>query len=382
MNFGEIDQLYKKSLKYRLQDAYDLEKEIVDRALTIDSAHGYFQARKKWHGLSIFEKYEQRQPLHLPRNSHTTPSRESLDQLVFVSAADSRYFELLVELIESIQATRLYTNIPICVLDCGLTEDQKSYLFERSNVSDIKDPGWDVEMENYPISGRKAIVSKAFLSKHFPKYRYYFWIDADAWIQDERSLDMFINHAQEYGIGITQTGVAAAGHTIHFQFTDLRRKCIAKEYLNDPVLDQTYGVSVGAFCIDNETEIFSEWQKVITKNIRETRFNFFADTDSCGITCAFFDFKTLARYHHHGDINRCSKGVFLYQNTPMGIIALAAKQKWNRYQIDFETVDVDLEIQDSDFLEFSKLFNKGSIAWRVPPWRDKRQLQLQYQKLR
>ena len=41
-----------------------------------------------------------------------------------VTLADSKYFELLMELIESIKAHDKNKNVSICVLDAGLTEEQ------------------------------------------------------------------------------------------------------------------------------------------------------------------------------------------------------------------------------------------------------------------
>ena len=44
---------------------------------------------------------------------------------VIVSLADANYFPLLEELIDSIKRFKESDNVAICVLDAGLTEDQK-----------------------------------------------------------------------------------------------------------------------------------------------------------------------------------------------------------------------------------------------------------------
>ncbi len=46
---------------------------------------------------------------------------------VIVSLADSNYFKLLEELIESIKKFDESKNIALCILDAGLTEDQKKF---------------------------------------------------------------------------------------------------------------------------------------------------------------------------------------------------------------------------------------------------------------
>ena len=48
-----------------------------------------------------------------------------------VSLADSNYFPLLEELIESIKRFKESETIAICVLDAGLTHDQKEVLIMR-----------------------------------------------------------------------------------------------------------------------------------------------------------------------------------------------------------------------------------------------------------
>ena len=46
---------------------------------------------------------------------------------VIVSLADSNYFELLNELVNSIIRFEKSKEVAICILDAGLTENQKKY---------------------------------------------------------------------------------------------------------------------------------------------------------------------------------------------------------------------------------------------------------------
>ena len=47
---------------------------------------------------------------------------------VIVSLADANYFPLLDELIDSIKRFKESENVAICILDAGLTNDQKDML--------------------------------------------------------------------------------------------------------------------------------------------------------------------------------------------------------------------------------------------------------------
>ena len=53
-----------------------------------------------------------------------------------VTLADSNYFELLLELINSIKNFKESENVSICLLDAGLTEQQKEKL--KNKVYSIK----------------------------------------------------------------------------------------------------------------------------------------------------------------------------------------------------------------------------------------------------
>ena len=53
-----------------------------------------------------------------------------------ISLADSNYFELLNELIDSIKSFKQSEDVAICILDAGLKEDQKAILIKK--VDDLK----------------------------------------------------------------------------------------------------------------------------------------------------------------------------------------------------------------------------------------------------
>ncbi|MBA33263.1 MAG: glycosyl transferase [Candidatus Pelagibacter sp.] len=123
-----------------------------------------------------------------------------------VSLADSNYFELLNELIDSIRQLENSKNIGICILDAGLNEDQLNIL--KNKVDDIKKAEWDIKVDNAKIKGRewlKSQVSRAFLPKYFPDFKKYLWIDCDAWVQDWNSIELFFKACESGKLGITQT---------------------------------------------------------------------------------------------------------------------------------------------------------------------------------
>ena len=125
---------------------------------------------------------------------------------VIVSLADANYYPLLNELINSVKRFEKSRDIAICILDAGLSDQQKDEL--SSKVEDIKSAEWDIEVPDSKIKGRewlKSQVSRAFLPKYFPDYEKYLWIDCDAWVNDWQTIELYFKACENEKLGITQT---------------------------------------------------------------------------------------------------------------------------------------------------------------------------------
>jgi lipopolysaccharide biosynthesis glycosyltransferase len=125
---------------------------------------------------------------------------------VIVSLADSNYFPLLDELINSIKRFNESNNVAICILDAGLTNEQKEILLTK--VDEIKPAEWDIEVPDSKIKGKewlKSQVSRAFLPKYFPNYEKYLWIDCDAWVNDWKTIEIYFKACEDGKLGLTQT---------------------------------------------------------------------------------------------------------------------------------------------------------------------------------
>ena len=125
---------------------------------------------------------------------------------VIVSLADANYYPLLNELINSIKRFEKSRDIAICILDAGLSDQQKDEL--SSKVDEIKSAEWDINVPDSKIKGRewlKSQVSRAFLPKYFPNYEKYLWIDCDAWVNDWQTIELYFKACENEKLGITQT---------------------------------------------------------------------------------------------------------------------------------------------------------------------------------
>ena len=123
-----------------------------------------------------------------------------------ITLADSNYFELLDELIDSIKIHEQSKNVSICVLDAGLTEKQVNAL--KQKVHSIKKAEWDINVPNYKVAGKewlKSQISRAFLPKYFPEFDKYLWIDCDAWVNSWNTVEMYFEACNNGKLGITQS---------------------------------------------------------------------------------------------------------------------------------------------------------------------------------
>jgi len=125
---------------------------------------------------------------------------------VIVSLADANYFPLLEELIDSVKRFKQSENVAICILDAGLTEEQKKNI--SGKVDEIKSAEWDIEVPMHKVKNKdwlKSQVSRAFLPKYFPNYEKFLWIDCDAWVNDWDCIEHYFQACNNGKLGITQT---------------------------------------------------------------------------------------------------------------------------------------------------------------------------------
>ena len=123
-----------------------------------------------------------------------------------VTLSDSNYFELLIELIDSIKNNKESKDISICVLDAGLTEEQVKIL--KNKVFSIKKAKWDIEVPSRKVKDKewlKSQVSRAFLPDYFTEFEKYLWIDCDAWVNSWEAIELYFKACNNGKLGITQS---------------------------------------------------------------------------------------------------------------------------------------------------------------------------------
>ena len=199
---------------------------------------------------------------------------------VIVSLADSNYFGLLNELIDSIKSFQKSKDTAICILDAGLTDEQKLILSKK--VDKIKSAEWDIEVPAIKVKGKewlKSQVSRAFLPKYFPDYEKYLWIDCDAWVNDWNSVELYFKACESGKLGITQT--LGPGYKIMSKVNWLFGKiAIIKSQNFKHAIKSKVGLSkarklafaphinIGVFSLEKNSPGWKSWQKNLKQTLK------------------------------------------------------------------------------------------------------------------
>ena len=197
------------------------------------------------------------------------------------SGADSGYFPLLRDTVLSILAQR--RDPAIGILDFGLAPEQRDWLAER--VAHLVRPGWDIDFphrEHTPDT-RKAQLSRPFLRRHFPGYETYLWIDADAWLQDWRTVELYIAAAGRARLAITPEIDRA--YKRHYKRPKLFGRTLSwkcyREAFGWRVADRLGRnpiVNCGVFALHHDAPHWDAWARIVGQVAQRTQFFYIEQT--------------------------------------------------------------------------------------------------------
>ncbi len=200
-----------------------------------------------------------------------------MNKNTIISLADSNYFNLLNELVDSINRFEQSKYIDICIMDAGLKEEQIKILEKK--VFKIKKAEWDIEVPNSKVKGRewlKSQVSRAFLPNYFPGYNKYLWIDADAWVNSWYAIDLYFMGCENKKLAIATSADRSYGRVLraewvwgsfariksqnykHAKSSGFSEK-ISREVALKPHLN------IGLFCLEVDAPHWEVWRKNLKK---------------------------------------------------------------------------------------------------------------------
>ena len=295
---------------------------------------------------------------------------------VIVSLADANYFELINELVDSIQRFEKSKETAVCVLDAGLTEDQKSILSKK--VDEIKSAEWDIKVPSFKVMGKewlKSQVSRAFLPKYFPGYRKYLWIDADAWVNKWETIELYFKGSDNNKLAISTSADRSYGRVLRAEWLirsiaviksqnykhakssgfseDIARKVALMPHLN-----------IGVFCLNFDAPHWEAWQKNLKKALSSGKIfgseqvamnvTIYVDNLEIEILPAYCNWTLINRIKF--DTEKNSFVEFYLPNHEIGIIHLAGKTSDHiRYNKNYLS---DIQTLDSKIIKKSLRFSK------------------------
>ena len=196
-----------------------------------------------------------------------------------VTLADSNYFELLLELIDSIKKHKESESVSICVLDVSLSEEQIEILKKKADI--IKKAKWDIPVPAYKTLGKewlKSQVSRAFLPDYFPDFEKYLWIDCDAWVNSWEAIELYFKACNNGTLGITQS--IGPGYKILTKvkwifgkialIKSQNYKHAKKSGFPESVARKIAfapHINIGVFSLEKKSKCWKLWQEILKKSL-------------------------------------------------------------------------------------------------------------------
>ena len=196
-----------------------------------------------------------------------------MNENTIVSLADSKYFDLLNELIESIKNFEQSKDVDICILDAGLKDDQTQILSKK--VNQIKKAKWDIEVPDSKIKKKewlKSQVSRAFIPNYFPNYKKYLWIDADAWVNSWFAIELYFKGSDNNKLSISTSADRSYGRVLRAEWligSLARIKSQNYKHAKSSGFSEKVArtvalkphLNIGVFCLNEKAPHWEVWQK-------------------------------------------------------------------------------------------------------------------------
>ncbi len=192
-----------------------------------------------------------------------------------LTAADAHFFDYAKACITSVRDKPQAKDVTIAFLDLGCTEGQIGWM--RNHVDLIQEPDWEYQfpLRDTAPSYLRGLLARPFLQKYFPDFDVYFWLDADAWLQDWSAAELFLQGAvRRRGMAI----VPEIDRGSLFQFGRLNSFWkwafrwysasygdeVAKRLCSYPLLN------AGVFALHREAPHWKAWEESLGEALQQT----------------------------------------------------------------------------------------------------------------
>lgn len=135
--------------------------------------------------------------------AHASQPPGGSGDFALVSGADARYFPLLHHLVRSIRRQPLGREVPLRVIDLGLSPEQRETLEKQGVVLAAARNDFGVEMGGEMPQHVLAFLARPWLPEYFPGFELYLWIDADTFVQEWSAMELYLQGARTGALAVT-----------------------------------------------------------------------------------------------------------------------------------------------------------------------------------
>lgn len=205
--------------------------------------------------------------------STTEPWRLWMPSFGIVSGADKAYFHLLRDMLRSVSACA--GKLPTSILDFGLTAPQREELQDLG--CRLLTADWDLKIKA-KVATRdgnrietdetfKAYTSRPFLPRYVEEETI-LWIDADMWVQDGKTIDIYVAAAATGKLAITLE-MDRAYSSPFWRYKSLIKECVeAFGPLHGLRLGRKLPANSGIFALRADAPHWELWQRAIRRSMK------------------------------------------------------------------------------------------------------------------
>lgn len=206
-----------------------------------------------------------------------------LKKTAIISLADSKYFELLNELVDSILSHPQSKEISICILDGGLEKWQIEILEKK--VYKVIVPNINLQINRLGLEKKPYLLgcySRLFLRDIFPEFDRYIWIDSDAWVNSWIAIDQLIKGSTDGKIAISSMSDRHTGRVLKVNWF-FRGLGSVKSQNYKHAISSGYSLSIsrkvglephlnaGVFCLEKNSNFWDVWLKEYNFAVKKGR---------------------------------------------------------------------------------------------------------------
>jgi hypothetical protein len=356
------------SLLYRFYG--QLEKEILlfHENTTFFLNDPYLIKRKKELDKNLIELLVPRKTLNSP-NTFSNSIKNNIvlkGKLCFVVPSNDEYFSLLIECLSSIIGCDEFEECPIFVANCGLNNSNINTLKNLNKRITVVEIDGILSKNKIVLSHNEkylaALLFRGFFDDLFSDFEYCFYMDSDAWIQDQSCIYDYINLAINQGIALPKhpfnVNVSKSSHWLNRKTLTLSQE---EFVIGFPAIINC------CICIKINSKEYGDYKETLINNVASLGANWGVDQEVFLYIAAKYKLQLLPNeYAYEGKINLkieedgshilYSKINELIKIFHLGGGLMNKKRKWNYF------TDVDSVFQHNN------IHLRTSTHFFVPEW--------------